>query len=141
MRFYLCHKKRGEEMKGFAPVKAVVVDLDGTLLRGDKTISARTLDTLSRCRASGIKLAYATARGGSASRVAPDAYFDGRIRMGGAVAYIGDELIYDRFIPWATARPFLLASHARGLKTASEVSGMHYANFNVHAEWPYITQY
>jgi hydroxymethylpyrimidine pyrophosphatase-like HAD family hydrolase len=50
-------------------------------------------------------------------------------------------LVYNRLVPWEAARPFLLACHARGLLAASEISGMHYANFNVHEKWPYITQY
>ena len=43
--------------------KLILLDLDGTLLRSDKTVSDYTLDVLERCRAKGCKLAICTARG------------------------------------------------------------------------------
>lgn len=43
------------------PIKMIVTDLDGTLLRTDKTISSYTISTLRRCKQAGIKLAYASA--------------------------------------------------------------------------------
>lgn len=39
-----------------------VTDLDGTLMRGDKTISAFTVDTLNRLIEQGMLITYATAR-------------------------------------------------------------------------------
>ena len=42
--------------------KIIFMDLDGTLLRGDKTISTRTMAALERCRERGILPAFATAR-------------------------------------------------------------------------------
>jgi len=67
----------------------IVTDLDGTLLRTDKTISSRTQEVLQKCREAGIKVVYATGRGGSADRVAHAELFDGRITMNGAVAKMG----------------------------------------------------
>lgn len=43
-------------------VKMIILDLDGTLLRSDKTISERTLQTLRECQAQGIIIVIATAR-------------------------------------------------------------------------------
>ena len=43
-------------------VKMLAFDLDGTLLRSDKTISDRTLSVLERCRQKGLYLAAATSR-------------------------------------------------------------------------------
>jgi len=43
-------------------IKTVIVDLDRTLLRSDKTLSAHTAAVLNRCRAEGIELMIATAR-------------------------------------------------------------------------------
>lgn len=43
--------------------KLIVTDLDDTLLRGDKTISPRTVSVLERCRKKGFLLGVATARG------------------------------------------------------------------------------
>lgn len=43
-------------------MQAIIVDLDKTLLRTDKTISAYTLDIMQRCRRKGISIMAATAR-------------------------------------------------------------------------------
>ena len=122
-------------------IKMIVTDLDGTLLRTDKSISEFTRAVLEQRRKSGIKLVYATGRGGSADRVAPAELFDGRVTMNGAVAHIEDALVYCRLIPYLAARPVLLACDKRGLNTTSECSGMHYSNFVVSAKWPQITDF
>jgi Cof subfamily protein (haloacid dehalogenase superfamily) len=44
------------------PVKLIATDLDGTLLRSDGTISARTHSALTRAAARGVHVAVATAR-------------------------------------------------------------------------------
>lgn len=44
------------------PCRAVILDLDRTLLRSDKTVSERTLTVLSACREDGALLYAATAR-------------------------------------------------------------------------------
>jgi hydroxymethylpyrimidine pyrophosphatase-like HAD family hydrolase len=49
--------------------------------------------------------------------------------------------VYNRTIPYQIAKPLLVACDKYGIKTASELSGMHYSNFNVSAEWPIITNY
>ena len=140
------------------PIKMIVSDLDGTLLRTDKSISEHTKSVLALCRKSGIKVVYATGRGGSADRVAPSGFFDGKITMNGAVAKISSAakytdsaitdspafdftsadftIVYNRLIPYQTARPLLIACDKRGLKITSEMSGMHYSNFDVSAKWP-----
>ena len=84
-------------------IKMIVTDLDGTLLRTDKTISEESKYVLCRCKEAGIKTVYATGRGGSAERVAPDEFFDGKISMNGATAKIGDKIVYSRLIPYSVA--------------------------------------
>lgn len=42
--------------------KIIVLDLDGTTLRKDKTVSEHTIDVLKRCNEKGIKILFATAR-------------------------------------------------------------------------------
>lgn len=44
------------------PIRLVAVDLDGTLLRSDKTISAHTLETIQQARQQGVVVAIATGR-------------------------------------------------------------------------------
>ncbi|HEY5855066.1 MAG TPA: HAD family hydrolase [Aldersonia sp.] len=45
-----------------APIRLVATDLDGTLLRSDRTISERTAAAMAALRAAGIELVWATAR-------------------------------------------------------------------------------
>ena len=122
-------------------IKMIVTDLDGTLLRDDKSISEYTREILSRCRESGIKVVCATGRGGSADKVAPADLFDGRITMNGAAAKAGDASIYKCMIPYQIAQPILIACDRYGLKTTSELNGMHYSNFAVPDEWATVTNY
>lgn len=84
----------------------VVTDLDGTLFRTDKTISQYTVDTLQKVRNSGIKIIFATARGGTAKLLVPFEMFDGFVLLNGAKAYAENQLIYDREIPAEIYIPF-----------------------------------
>ena len=122
-------------------IKMIASDLDGTLLRTDKSISDYTKSTLNKCREADIKVVYATGRGGSAEHRAPSKLFDGRIVMNGAIAIADNEVVYSCLIPYKVARPLLIACHQRGLKTTSELSGMHYSNFDVFAEWQTETSF
>lgn len=122
-------------------IKLIVMDLDGTLLRNDKSISDYTKNVLNNCRKKGIKVVYATGRGGSATERAPSNMFDGRITMNGAVAFAGDELSYYSIVKMDLARDFLIACDCYGLKVAAELSDIHYSNFNVTAEWNNIQNY
>ena len=75
--------------------KLILLDLDGTLLRSDKTVSDYTLDVLERCRAKGCKVAICTARGASnaekyIARVKPDFV----VSSGGALVLAGKETVY-----------------------------------------------
>jgi hydroxymethylpyrimidine pyrophosphatase-like HAD family hydrolase len=76
-------------------IKMIVTDLDGTLLRDDKTVSDRNRLTLLRCRELGIKVTFATARSYRTKIVPPD-WFDGYVCCNGAYAYDGETLIYQR---------------------------------------------
>lgn len=75
--------------------KLILLDLDGTLLRSDKTISPRTLAVLARCREKGCAIAVCTARGASnaaqyVARVQPDFV----VSSGGALVQAGGETLY-----------------------------------------------
>ena len=114
------------------PIKMIVADLDGTLFGADSTMSDRTKATLARCRAAGIKVAYATARGASAEYLVPDTLVDGQIRMNGAVARAGKHVVYECLVPSRLARPLLVACDARGIKITAELChgslGVYYVN-------------
>ena len=121
-------------------IKLIVTDLDGTLLCEDKTFSNRTKAVLHQCREKGISVACATGRGTS-ERVIPDEMIDASITFNGAVVKIGDAVVYTRLVPYLSARPLLIACTERGLRSASQFNGMHYANFVVSDEWSYITTF
>lgn len=122
-------------------VKLVVTDLDDTLLRSDKSLSDFSLRTLSRVRAQGVKVIYATARGASADYLLPPDLFDGRVLLNGARAYLGDRLVYERTLDPETYRPLLLYLSGHGIRVTAEAGGIHHANFHVSQVWPYLTQY
>jgi len=122
-------------------IKMIVTDLDGTLLRTDKTVSERTIAALTRCKQSGIKLAYATGRGKSAANLVPEGLFDGRIIANGAMATVDDTVVYNSLIPYLSVRNLLMACDKRGLRMSSQFDGMDYSNFSLSAVWPEETSY
>jgi len=113
--------------------RMIVTDLDETLLRSDKSISVHTIAILKKCRDAGIKMVYATARGGSAERITPAGIFDGKISRGGAIAKTGDKIIYSRLIPYQIARPILIACDKRELKTTLETADIKRTNYGDNA--------
>lgn len=93
--------------------KIMVTDLDNTLLRTDKTISAFTLDVLDRCRKKGMGLVIATSRSLDASRriiglLRPD----GAITCGGAKVVWQGRTIRERLLSAETVRALLSAYQA-----------------------------
>lgn len=75
--------------------KLILLDLDGTLLRSDKTISDYTLSVLNFCRKKNIKIAVSTARGESnaksfLSALKPDII----VSSSGALVKYGNKVIY-----------------------------------------------
>ena len=116
-------------------LKAIVIDLDDTLLRRDKTISQFTRQTLINCRLKGVKTIFATGRGTSAGALVPYGLFDGRIFMNGALAFADDAVIYKKTIPSQIFVPFLKQMSALGIDAAAEIGGVHFANFDVSRRW------
>ena len=80
-------------------IKAIVTDLDGTLLRSDKSISEYTLNVLERCRAQGIVIGAATARSENSAKryldlIKPEII----ISNGGAKARCFGEDVYESML-------------------------------------------
>ena len=122
-------------------ISMIVVDIDGTLLRDDQTVSEFTISTLRKCKEKGIKLVYATARGISAQKLVPIELFDGFARMGGAIAYAGDKLVYSKCISTLEARDLLNTADKAGIKIAAELNSKHYSNFKIDKVWDWLTYY
>lgn len=81
-------------------VKMVVMDLDNTLLKRDKTISPYTISVLKELQVRGILVAYATSRSAHASRrfrreIQPDV----NITSCGAKATTGEKVLFRAAIP------------------------------------------
>ena len=75
--------------------KLLLFDLDGTLLRSDKTISKRTMSVLQKCRERGLLIGVSTSRGeqnclGFLEKLNPDIL----IASGGALVKYKEEYIY-----------------------------------------------
>lgn len=85
-------------------VRVIVTDLDGTLLRTDKSLSGHTVAVLQGMRSKGIKIVFATARSVQASRrvlgqFKPDVFAG----YGGALVLAGEKVIARFDIPAETS--------------------------------------
>lgn len=75
-------------------IKLIAVDLDGTLLTSDKSVSDRTIAALFRCKEKGIRLCFVTARGEKSSeRAAGLCAADAMVTNGGALIRVDGEII------------------------------------------------
>jgi len=89
-------------------IKAIVTDLDNTLLRKDKSISEYTVKVLNECKERGIKLLFATARPLHATyRIQEAVSPDYLISNNGAAVYCGDEIINKISIPATTVKELM----------------------------------
>ncbi|MBR2407385.1 MAG: HAD family hydrolase [Lachnospiraceae bacterium] len=75
-------------------VKAIITDLDRTLLRTDKSLSEYTVSVLKKCKEEGIKVMAATARPErSIAEYDATIGFDGVTVMNGAKVMVGDQVM------------------------------------------------
>ena len=119
--------------------RCLLFDLDGTLLRGDKTISPRTLRTLEACRERGVKIGISTNR--SENRAKP--FLDQLepeiiISSGGALVRCDGRIIFRaEFSPTETRRVLDLIQAVCGAEaeiTYARLSGTEYRTMTVHVE-------
>ena len=118
-------------------IRMVVTDLDGTLLRDDKTISAYTEGVIGRMRGRGVKFALATARPIRSVRgFLPGFGFDGAVYHNGAVIEQDGALREGFGIagPLAVVRRIL--ADDPGARVAVEASDVLYSNFDTAGIWP-----
>ncbi|MCM1184562.1 MAG: Cof-type HAD-IIB family hydrolase [Roseburia sp.] len=115
--------------------RLLLFDLDGTLLRSDKTISQRTLAALRRCREKGILIGISTSRGEQnarsfIARLRPDIL----IVSGGALVKYQDRYIYRaEFSPRETKRIIAAARAVCGMDCEITVDTIdaHYWNYKI----------
>lgn len=113
--------------------RLLLFDLDGTLLRSDKTISQRTLETLKKCRDKGVLIGICTSRGEQNTlsyldELQPDI----AITSGGAlVKYNGDYVYKAEFSPEETNRMIAEARKicGAGCGITIDTISFHYQNY------------
>ena len=115
--------------------KVLLFDLDGTLLRSDKTISERTLLALEKCREKGILIGVSTSRGEKNSlrfieKLCPDIL----IASGGAfVTYKGQYIYKAEFSVEETQHMIALARQICGADCEITIDTLHehYWNYKI----------
>jgi Cof subfamily protein (haloacid dehalogenase superfamily) len=120
-------------------VKMVVTDLDGTLLRRDKTISEYTISVFRRCHNEGMKIVYATARPIRAVKRWLNIKIenDACIYHNGAVIEIDGKLFREIGIEHElTSKLLAKAEQLMGMKVAVEINDALYTNFDASIVWP-----
>lgn len=118
--------------------KMIVLDLDETLLRSDKTISAYTEEALRKARSAGIKVVLATGR---PKRLCVE--YQKQLQCDAVICHNGNIILYgDQFIrgPGVLIREVkklltILQKKNPDKKLAVEINDRIYANFDVSAIW------
>lgn len=115
--------------------KLLLFDLDGTLLRSDKTISEATLKALRECREKGILIGVSTSRGEqNAQSFIEELQPDVLIASGGALVKYNGEYIYRaEFSREETRRMIALAREVCGADCEITIDTIdsHYWNYRI----------
>lgn len=128
--------ENGGKMK---KIKMVATDLDGTLLRQDKSISEYTAGIIARLRESGVIFVAATARPVRAVReFLPWVEYDAGIFHNGAVIYDAGKRIGGIGVHNAHGLTAQVLAARPGCHTAIEADDILYANFDAERIWPGI---
>jgi Cof subfamily protein (haloacid dehalogenase superfamily) len=122
-------------------MKMIVTDLDGTLLRSDKSISPRTSAVLEKLNAQGIKIVIATARPPRlALNILPEGWQDTYvICYNGAEIYHNGYSIYKKCIDAGTVKAIVdqLCAAYPGIRLSLEIENHLFTNFDIRVipEW------
>ena len=118
-------------------IKMIVADLDDTLLRSDKSVSAYSAEVFNRCRELGIKVVFATARPIRAVDMLDTGIdYDAATYHNGAVISVGGQVVHNIGIPPEDAKKLLLQAAALA-EASAEINDTNYANFDAESLWPY----
>ncbi|NLW02609.1 MAG: HAD family hydrolase [Clostridiaceae bacterium] len=126
-------------------MKVIVTDLDGTLLRQDKSISDRTLKAMNEIVNKGFKFIVATARPKRAVvGIIPSRFLNYYlICYNGAEVYFGDQLIHSNYLDADTVKDtvlWLMANYP-GIRISLEIMNRLYANFDVRMMTGWLPEY
>lgn len=110
--------------------RLILTDLDGTLLRSDKTVSNETRSVLERCRAAGYLLGIATARVlPNAKRILEGIEPDLIISSGGALIMHGGRELYRCAFSVGETKAMLSAALALQCEITVDTVSEHYWNY------------
>ncbi len=116
-------------------MRMVVSDLDGTLLKSDKSISEKTLQILGELEAKNIVFMIATARARRHIHNLLPFNFDNMycINYNGAEIYHGSELIYNNYLEGNVAKYIVkwLQETYQGINVSLEISNRLFTNFDI----------
>ncbi len=126
-------------MAVLSDIKLVATDLDGTLLRGDNTVSDKTVRAFEILKSRGVKVAIATGRSWCLSHDHAERIgADGAVVQNGSAVYADGLTLLHIGIDADTIKSVLEAAFQRepGLHVAIEVDGDVYSNFDTGRFWP-----
>ena len=113
----------------------VFTDLDGTLLKKDKTISERTMQAIKNIRGKGVLWVVATARPEVAINMYDELkYADALITLNGARIRLHDKVISNGFAPEEARKILDVLAQKDGLVLTVETSGGIFGNIEI-PEW------
>ena len=113
----------------------VFTDLDGTLLKKDKTISDRTMQAIKNIRGKGVLWVVATARPEVAVNMYDELkYADALITLNGARIRLHDKVISNGFTPEEARKILKVLTQKDGLVLTVETSGGIFGNIEI-PEW------
>ena len=108
--------------------KAVIFDLDGTLLHSDQTVSDRALNAIKKCRERGMKILLATARPERTAEMYCDIIdFDAKVFSNGARIVCGDK-VTEVTVPFESTAKVLESLRGCGTRLTLETGGVAYSN-------------
>lgn len=113
--------------------RLIAVDLDNTLMRRDKSLSAYTVSVINRCRSHGIQLAFSTARSATACRrVAAQVAPEYIVSCGGALVQKQAQVLAQRGLSSAQSSEivhYCLGLPSAGLVQAEMADGRYLINW------------
>jgi cof-like hydrolase len=124
-------------MKGKLLRKMIVTDLDGTLLKNDKSLSRYTIDVIEKLRGRGHKFVVATARPFRAvKKFMNSVNYDAGIYHNGSLIYMDGKEVDDFKINNVKEIIDKILSRYPESLIAAEVEDVLYSNFDADLFWP-----
>ena len=117
--------------------KLIITDLDRTLLKTDKSISAYTEDIFHMCNRAGIPIVFATARSPQhLGKILEAIPADGIIGNGGAIATFRGKRVYHATLDAHTANTIVTRAVERATNRHISFETDHAYHFNyTHSDW------